>query len=135
MFGTPYSKGCSSLAISVSDSGALQSSFANVTYGTAAGVHGTSITVSNDFIYSADDMGNAVWVHSYNSATGVVEEVQYLAAPDKVDPRHLAVHPNGNWVYVVFEASSQIGVYARDTTTGELTYSNVTYPLLPDGEY
>jgi carboxy-cis,cis-muconate cyclase len=133
VFATPYGKGCSSLAISVDESGTLQTAFANVTYNSAAGVHGLSLSSDNNFIYSADDMGNAVWVHSFNSTTGTVEEVQYLAAPNNSDPRHLAAHPNGNWVYVVYEAASSIAVYSRDTNTGELTFTNTTYPLLPSG--
>lgn len=108
----------------------MQTTFANVTYDTRAGVHGTALSSDNKFIYSADDIGNAVWVHSYDNDTGVVEEVQYLAADSDSDPRHLAVHPDGNWVYAVYEAASSIAAYSRDTTTGELTF-NTTYSLLP----
>jgi carboxy-cis,cis-muconate cyclase len=78
-------------------------------------------------------MGNAVWVHSYDSATGTIEEIQYLPAANKSDPRHLVVHPNGNWVYVVYEGVSTIAVYSRDPISGELTFTNTTYPLLPSG--
>ncbi|KAF9881539.1 carboxy-cis, cis-muconate cyclase [Colletotrichum karsti] len=133
VFGTPYGGGCSSLAITVDDNGVLQETTANVTYDSAAGVHGTDMSPNNDFIYSADDMGNAVWVHSYDNTTGAVTEVQYLAAAEGSDPRHLAVHPNGKWVYVVYEAASSIASYERDTTTGELTFTNTTYSLLPSG--
>ncbi|KAJ0359480.1 hypothetical protein COL154_008264 [Colletotrichum chrysophilum] len=133
VFGTPYGGGCSSLAITVDDNGVLQEATANVTYDSAAGVHGTGMSPNNDFIYSADDMGNAVWVHSYDNTTGEVAEVQYLAAAEGSDPRHLAVHPNGGWVYVVYEAASTIASYKRDATTGKLTFTNTTYPLLPDG--
>jgi len=77
-------------------------------------------------------MGNAVWVHS-NSTTGIVDEIQYLAAATDSDPRHLVMHPNGNWVYVAYEAASTVAVYSRDTTTGELTFTNTTYSLLPSG--
>lgn len=89
---------------------------------------------NQDFLYSADDIGNAVWVHSYDNTTGAVEEVQYLAAASGSDPRHLTVHPNGKWVYVVYEAASSVAAYERDTTTGELTFTNTTYSLLPTGE-
>lgn len=133
VFGAPYGNGCSSIAISVDESGAFDATFGNVTYDSAAGVHGLAISPDNDFIYSADDIGNAVWVHSYDSTTGDIEELQYLAAAEGSDPRHLTVHPNGKFVYVVYEAASSIAVYARDNTTGLLTYSNLTYPLLPTG--
>lgn len=41
-------------------------------------------------------------------------------------------HPNGNWVYVIYESANEIGVYSRNGTTGELTNTNTTYSLLPD---
>jgi carboxy-cis,cis-muconate cyclase len=135
VFGTPYGSGCPTLAISVDEAGTLQTTFANATYNSAAGAHGTALSPNNDFLYSADDMGNAVWVHSYDNETGAVEEVQYLAAATDSDPRHLAVHPNGNWVYVVYEAANSIASYSRDTTTGELTFTNTTYSLLPSGQF
>lgn len=116
------------------ESGALLETIANATYDSAGGVHGTSLSHNNDFLYSADDMGNAVWVHAYNNETGTVETVQYLEAADGSDPRHLAAHPNGNWVYVVYEAGNSIAAYERNTTSGELTFSNTTYSLLPSGQ-
>ncbi|KAH6661164.1 Lactonase, 7-bladed beta-propeller-domain-containing protein [Truncatella angustata] len=133
VFGTPYGGGCSSLAISVDESGTLETAFANVTYDSAGGVHGTSISHDNDFLYSADDMGNAVWVHAYDNETGTVTEVQYLKAADDSDPRHLTAHPNGKWVYVVYEAGNSIAAYERDSDSGELTFTNKTYSLLPAG--
>lgn len=110
-----------------------ESAFANATYNSNGGVHGTALSPNNDFLYSADDIGNAVWVHSYDNTTGAVEEVQYLAAAADSDPRHVTVHPNGKWVYVVYEAGNSVASYARDTTTGELTFTNTTYSLLPTG--
>lgn len=121
------------MAISVDDAGTLQSTFANATYNSAGGVHGTGLSADNAFLYSADDMGNAVWVHSYDSTTGVIEEVQYLEAETGMNPRHLAVHPGGEWVYVDYEEGNAIAAYTRDTSTGELTYTNTSYSLLPAG--
>ncbi|KKY19972.1 putative rhamnogalacturonan lyase [Phaeomoniella chlamydospora] len=97
----------------------------------ASCVHGLAIDSSTKFIYSADDDGNAIWVHSFDQANGTVKEVQYLAAPTDADPRHLVVHPNGQYAYVVFEAGNALAVYTRDDSTGKLTYTNTTYPLIP----
>ncbi len=105
--------------------------FTNLTYDSAAGVHGLSLSPENDFIYSGDDMGNAIWTHSYDSATGTVEEIQKINAPTGANPRHLAAHPNGKWVYVVYEELSQLAVYSRDKATGEITDTNTTYSLIP----
>ncbi|KAF7534760.1 hypothetical protein G7054_g5952 [Neopestalotiopsis clavispora] len=133
VFATAYGGGCPSQAISVDDTGALVAVFANATYDSSGGVHGTALSPNNDFLYSADDIGNAVWVHSYDAETGTVEEVQYLAAASDSDPRHVTVHPNGQWVYVVYEAGNSVAAYQRDNTTGELTFDNTTYSLLPTG--
>lgn len=113
--------------------GTLQSVVANLTYNSTSGVHGLDVSPDDAFVYSADDTGNAVWTHSYDSNTSTVETLQNLAAPPGADPRHLAVHPNGAWVYVVYEAANPVAVYARDTTTGLLTDKNTTYSLLPPG--
>ncbi|KAG7406451.1 Carboxy-cis,cis-muconate cyclase [Fusarium oxysporum f. sp. rapae] len=133
VFGTPYGGGCPTVAISVDKTGTLQKSFANATYNTKGGVHGTALSPKNDFLYSADDMGNAVWVHSYNRESGKIEEVQYLAAEEGSNPRHLTVHPNGKWVYVVYEEANSIAAYKLNTKTGKLEFRNETYSLLPSG--
>ncbi|CCT75243.1 probable carboxy-cis,cis-muconate cyclase [Fusarium fujikuroi] len=133
VFGTPYGGGCPTVAISVDKSGTLQKTFANATYNTKGGVHGTALSPKNDFLYSADDMGNAVWAHSYDHESGKIEEVQYLTADEGSNPRHLTVHPNGKWVYVVYEEANSIAAYKRDTKTGKLEFRNETYSLLPSG--
>lgn len=134
VFGASYSSGCSSLAISV-DSGALNTSFASVEYDSAAGIHGLALSPANDFIYSADDMGDAIWVHSYDSSSEVIKEVQHVSAPTGANPRHLVVHPNGLLVFVLYEELSEIAVYSRDMASGELTDTNTTYSLIPSSEY
>lgn len=90
-----------------------------------------ALSADNQFVYSADDMGNAVWAHSINTTTGEVAEIQYIASPTGANPRHLVVHPKGTYAYVVFEELNQIGVFTRNTTSGELAYTNTTYPMIP----
>ncbi|RAO70373.1 uncharacterized protein BHQ10_006385 [Talaromyces amestolkiae] len=131
VFGAPFNLGCSALAISVDAAGSLQSSFANITYDNRAGVHGLALSPQADFIYSADDTGNAVWVHSYNQPSAVIKEVQRISAPDGSDPRHIAVHPAGLFVYVVYEKSNELAIYTRNKSTGRLVNTNVTYSLIP----
>lgn len=133
VFATSFNGGCATQVLSVDEGGKLVSQVANVTYDSSAGVHGSDLSPDNQFFYSADDIGNSVWTHSYDPATGTVTQLQHLKAANGSDPRHLTVHPNGNWVYVVYEASSEIAVYARNTSTGLLTFANETYSLLPAG--
>ncbi|KAJ4286851.1 hypothetical protein N0V90_013104 [Kalmusia sp. IMI 367209] len=153
VFGVAYSTGCSAQAVTVDTSGALQSVAANLTYNGTSGVlvtfehaatrplltsnlkirHGLDLSPDNKFMYSADDMGNSVWTHSYDSTTETAQNLQRLIAPSGANPRHLAVHPNGEWVYVVYEEANSLAVYARDNESGLLTDMNSTYSLLPAG--
>lgn len=79
-------------------------------------------------------MGSRVWAHSYDGDASLnyssVTELQNL---DGAGARHLVVHPNGKWLYVIWESANEVAVYSRDTTTGELVDTNTTYSLLPDG--
>jgi carboxy-cis,cis-muconate cyclase len=86
-------------------------------------------------VYSTDDMGNAVWAHSYDRETKTAQTLQYLAAPEGANPRHLAAHPNGGWVYVIYEEANSLAVYKRDDKTGLLTDEKTTFSLLPAGMF
>lgn len=80
-------------------------------------------------------MGNAVWAHSYDRETKTAQTLQYLAAPEGANPRHLAVHPNGGWVYVIYEEANSLAVYKRDDKTGLLMDEKTAYSLLPAGMF
>ncbi|KAH8637832.1 hypothetical protein IG631_05602 [Alternaria alternata] len=123
--------GCAAQALAVDSTGALTAATANLTYNSTSGVHGLDISPDAAFVYSADDMGNAVWAHSYDRETKTAQTLQYLAAPEGANPRHLAVHPNGAWVYVIYEEANSLAVYKRDNKTGLLTDEKTTYSLLP----
>ncbi|KAI5371798.1 hypothetical protein J4E82_009538 [Alternaria postmessia] len=133
VFGVAYSTGCAAQALAVDSTGALTAATANLTYNSTSGVHGLDISPDAAFVYSADDMGNAVWAHSYDRETKTAQTLQYLAAPEGANPRHLAVHPNGAWVYAIYEEANSLAVYKRDNKTGLLTDEKTTYSLLPAG--
>lgn len=126
--------GCGSV-ISVDESGALDTLAQSFTYFNTSGVHGTAFGPDSKFFYSADDGGNSLWTHSVDSTTGELTLVANLTSPAAgADPRHVAVHPNGQFLYVVLEGTSQIAEYAIDAATGIPSFTNVTYPLLETGE-
>ncbi|KAK8074978.1 3-carboxy-cis-cis-mucoante lactonizing enzyme [Apiospora hydei] len=77
-------------------------------------VHGMtwSPAIAN-VVYSADTGGNAIWTHSRDKGTGALTPVDKLVLPvdeqgGHCGPRHLAVHRQGLYMYVVCEASSKI---------------------------
>jgi carboxy-cis,cis-muconate cyclase len=117
--------------ISAASNSTLSTILANATYGSGSGIHGLALSSENAFLYSADDIGNALWVYAVNGTAGRVEEVQYLAATTGADPRRMGVHSTGGSAYVIFEGLSQLGVYERDVARGELRYTNTTFSLLP----
>lgn len=135
IFGVAYDAGCSGVAISVdADTGALVSQIANLTYDTSAGIHGLAISPDSRYVYSADDMGGRVWAHAYDgdAAVNYSSVAEVGTALSATGARHLAVHPNGKWLYVVYESANEIAVWSRDADTGEVVDSNTTYSLLPD---
>lgn len=126
--------GCGAV-LSVDENGALEAAIQNYTYFSSSAVHGTAFSPDSKFLYSADDSGNTLWTHSIEPDTGEVTLVANLTAPSSsAHPRHAAVHPNGKYIYVVLEGSSQIAQYSIDEETGVPSFANVTYPLLLDGE-
>lgn len=77
--------------------------------------------------------GNSVYVHAIDTSAERLKQIQHLDAPNDSDPRHLIVHPNGKWVYVLYETSNAVAVYGRDNATGLLTDTKTTHSLLPKG--
>lgn len=67
--------------MSVDSTGSLQVVFSSLTYDSSAGVPVLALSPQNDFVYFADDMGDVVWVHSENSSSTDVHEVQRISAP------------------------------------------------------
>lgn len=126
--------GCGTV-FSVDETGQLEAAIQNYTYFNSSAVHGTAFSPDSRFLYSADDSGNTLWTHSIDQGTGEVTLVANLTAPSSgAHPRHAAVHPNGKYIYVVLEGSSQIAQYSVDEDTGIPSFHNITYPLLLPGE-
>lgn len=127
------SAGCGAV-MSVDESGALEAAIQNFTYSSSSGVHGVALSPDSKFLYSADDSGNSLWTHSIDASTGEVAYVNKLAGPSTgSDPRHVAVHPSGEQLYVVLEGSSQIAQYTVDVFTGAPSFVGA-YSVIRDGD-
>lgn len=126
--------GCGAV-MSVDGDGTLVETIQNYTYASDSGTHGMALSPDSAFLFSADDSGNALWSHAVDAAAGgEVALVGELAGPsDGADPRHVAAHPNGTYLYVVLEAASEVAQYRYDAATGVPAYTNVSYSLLEDG--
>ncbi|KAI1486408.1 hypothetical protein F5X96DRAFT_238692 [Biscogniauxia mediterranea] len=116
------------------EQGVLTESIQNYTYFSTSGVHGTAFSPDSKFLYSADDGGNTLWTHSVDSTTGELTYVANLTAPSTgADPRHVAVHPGGQYLYVILEGASELGQYTIDAQTGIPSYDSA-YPLKKSNE-
>jgi carboxy-cis,cis-muconate cyclase len=134
-YGTPFfgNASCGNV-ISVTSHGVLSEVIQNYTYSPTSGVHGLAFNPDYSFLYSADDSGNAVWTHSVDEISGKLEFVEHLPGPQSgADPRHMVVHPNGSYAYVIFEGTNQVAVYNVAQKTQTLAFTNISYPLIPSG--
>jgi carboxy-cis,cis-muconate cyclase len=135
VYGTPFggNAGCGSV-MSVDENGVLSEVVQNYTYKSTSGVHGMAMNSNSSFIYSADDAANTLWTHSIDKTTGELTYVSSIDGPvTGADPRHVAVHPEGQYLYVVLEGANELAQYSIDQTTGVPSFHNVTYSLIPSG--
>ncbi len=84
--------------------------------------HCVEVDPANRFVLSADLGIDKVMIYRLDAATGSLAPNQ----PANVDtargagPRHIAFHPNGQFVFVVNELDSTIGVFRYDGAQGRL---------------
>lgn len=133
VYGTPFGgvANCGGV-FSVDDNGALDEQIQNYTYSSSSGVHGLALNSDNTFLYSADDTANTLWTHSVDSTTGKVTLVSSISGPATgSDPRHVTVHPTGQYLYVILEGANKVAQYTIDQSTGIPSFENVSYSLLP----
>ncbi|KAI0554130.1 carboxy-cis,cis-muconate cyclase [Xylaria curta] len=123
-----------STVLSVHENGTLKGVIQEYTYGPGSAVHGTAITPNEKFLLSADTKGNIIWSHKIDPETGVLSTVSIIYGPSEGSgPRHLAIHENGKYAYVVLEESSEVAQYSIDEY-GTLSLVGDIYPLLHPGQ-
>jgi 6-phosphogluconolactonase len=66
--------------------------------------------------------GDAILQYTFDASTGraLPNAVPFVAAPPRSGPRHLAIHPGADVVYVNGELDGSICSYALDPASGEL---------------
>ena len=85
-------------------------------------------------LYAADLGSNRIWCDRYDVGTGSIApaEQPYLELPPGSGPRHLALHPDGKWLYCLNELSNSLAFFQRDYRTGKLSYHGGV-DTLPEG--
>lgn len=99
-----------------------------------AQVHGAYPSPGGHFLLANDFAGDKVRVYKLNPETGTVEpnEPPFWAGTPGSEPRHLAFHPNGRWIYCIGEAGNSIDVLRWNEKSGVLE-SQSRVPTLPAG--
>jgi 6-phosphogluconolactonase len=77
---------------------------------------------SNKFVLWTDLAQDRIYVYSFDIQAGVLSPATrpFVSLPPGDGPRHLALHPNGKWIYSIQEEASTIVFYEFDSSTGAL---------------
>lgn len=110
--------------------------FADPVAGRKKGSNGHSIyaDATNRFVYSCDLGTDQIWIFSLDAERGTLTPLTPASAatPTGTGPRHLALHPNGKFIYANNEYGMSVTAFSRDPQTGALTeLQNID--TLPEG--
>lgn len=91
------------------------------------GVCAAAVSPDGKNLYTASAHDDSLVVFNRNQTTGQLAFVELLTNdPNSVkglnSPQSLIVSPDGNYVYVAGTYDDALGVFKRDTTTGQLTF-------------
>lgn len=84
------------------------------------------------------DLGtNELWFSSLDEALQKLSpsDPQTLAMPPGAGPRHLTIHPNGKWIYVVNELNCTVSIIEKSASTGYKIKSSISTLPLDFAEY
>ena len=94
--------------------------------------HSVTVDASDRFAYVADLGIDKVMIYRLDGAKGtlVASEPPFAATQPGSGPRHLALHSQGRFAYVINELLNSVTAFARDPERGGLTALQ-TIPTLP----
>jgi 6-phosphogluconolactonase len=90
---------------------------------TAPHAHYVHVDPQNRYVLAADLGIDEIRVYPFDAARGRLDTaaVRRIETPPGTGPRHLAVHPNGEIVYMIGELSGTVTAYDYDAETGRMT--------------
>ena len=103
--------------------------------------HHAVFTTNNDFMLVPYLGSNIIRSYAFNETTGAITRSSSVTLPAAMSgPRHIALHPNGNWLYSINETaggasstSGTIDLFSVNQTTGVLTAVMTFSVPLPTG--
>src|SRR5678816_1012295 len=81
------------------------------------------------------DLGtDKIYIYEFNSEEGTLHPATTpeVSVVPGAGPRHLALHPSGNFAYLVEELTSTVGVFSVDKANGALTILQDSVKSLPE---
>jgi carboxy-cis,cis-muconate cyclase len=131
-----YEHAGSGSVFSTDSDGALEKCIQNYDYAPDSAIHGMAFDPQEHYLYSADMWGNKVWCHRKDHDSGKLELVGHVIAPkDHDQPRWVAVHPSGKYLYALMEHGNTLAEYVIDRRTRLPVYTHKSYPLVPECKY
>ena len=98
--------------------------------------HAHIILLSEDdrFAYSCDLGIDKIMIYAFDAQAGKLTPAAqpYMVVPAGEGPRHISIHPNGRYAYLLTEMGCELFTYARDAQTGSLTQLGTPQSLVPD---
>ena len=96
-------------------------------------VHSATFSPDSRFLYVANLGTDKIYCYELNTQTGKLKplSVPSVSVQPGAGPRHLAIHPNGRFAYLVEELISSVAAFSRDPKTGVLTLIQDAVPGLP----
>lgn len=84
-------------------------------------VHCTVLSPDNKYLYVADLGSDKIMTYAFNAKKGTLSNSKpgYIMTEPGSGPRHIAIHPNGKFVYLIEELTGSIVVY-RDFGNADL---------------
>jgi 6-phosphogluconolactonase len=85
--------------------------------------HSIRVDPTNRFALVGDTGLDRLFVYKFNVKDGSLtpNDPPFVTAAPGANPRHVAFHPNGRWLYVLTEAGSTIMLFNWDTKRGALS--------------
>ena len=96
--------------------------------------HSVNVDSSDRFAYVADLGIDKVMIYRLDAAKGTLaaSEPPFAATQPGSGPRHLALHPQGRFAYVINELQNSVTAFARDPERGGLTSLETISTLPPE---
>ncbi|KAK5987879.1 Carboxy-cis,cis-muconate cyclase [Cladobotryum mycophilum] len=118
-----------------SSTGALAANVQNYPYQPDTGIHGMVFDPTETYLYSADLKANKLWVHRRpDPESPEIELIGSVPCPDPRDhPRWVAMHPSGQFLYVLMEKGNRICEYRIDPENHLPYFTDRHFPLIPPG--